>query len=106
MVERGALLLLEGDVSLSMEDIYSLLAEENYGCTWDYYQAYCHLKGFGYIVGRHNCPWTLKSEEYKPMSSCASCPEGRMSCFIKKCRVMCNSTTFQDNSPKLIHALI
>lgn len=77
MVERGALLLLEGDVSLSMEDIYSLLAEENYGCTWDYYQAYCHLKGFGYIVGRHNCPWTLKSEEYKPMSSCVSSPEGQ-----------------------------
>lgn len=77
MVERGALLLLEGDMSLSMKDIYSLLAEENYGCTWDYYQAYCHLKGFGYIVGRHNCPWTLKSEEYKPMSCCLSSPEGQ-----------------------------
>lgn len=86
MVERGALLMLEGDASLSMEDIYSLLAEENYGCTWDYYQAYCHLKGLGYIVGRHNCPWTLKSEEYKPMSRCPSYSEGRMSCFIEKCQ--------------------
>lgn len=75
MAEHGALLMLEGDASLSMEDIYSLLAEENYGCTWDYYQAYCHLKGLGYIVGRHNCPWTLKSDEYKPMPCCLSSSE-------------------------------
>eukprot|EP01018_Ginkgo_biloba_P002613 Gb_33095 [translate_table: standard] len=76
MAERGALFLLQGDVGLSVGDIYNLLAEGNYGCTWEFYQAYCHLKSFGYIVGRHNFPWTLKYQKNKPISYNLNSSEG------------------------------
>ncbi|KAH9299343.1 hypothetical protein KI387_031025, partial [Taxus chinensis] len=76
MVERGALLLLDGGLSLSMEDVYSLLMDGKYGCTWEDYQAYCHLKGLGYIVGRHDTPWTLKVNKSKPTACSLGFSEG------------------------------
>ncbi|XP_057837862.2 uncharacterized protein LOC131048039 [Cryptomeria japonica] len=76
MVERGALLLLDGDLSLSMEDVYSLLMDGKYGCSWEYYQAYCHLRGLGYIVGRHDIPWTFKVNKSKPTACSLDTSEG------------------------------
>ncbi|XP_056159043.1 uncharacterized protein LOC115674891 isoform X3 [Syzygium oleosum] len=62
LMEIGALLLLsENDESISLETMYQQLAEEKDGCCWELYEVYKHLKSLGYIVGRHDIPWSLKS---------------------------------------------
>lgn len=61
LAERGALVLLDDeDETIGMEDIYEKIAGGNYGCSWDAFQAYKHLKLLGYIIGRYGVPWTMK----------------------------------------------
>ncbi|KAL6656287.1 hypothetical protein ACP70R_007113 [Stipagrostis hirtigluma subsp. patula] len=61
LAERGALILLnDKDETIGMGDIYEKIARGNYGCSWDAFQAYKHLKSLGYIVGRYGVPWTKK----------------------------------------------
>lgn len=61
LAEMGALILLnDKDETIGIEDIYGKLAGGNYGCSWDTFQAYKHLKSLGYIVGRFGVPWTMK----------------------------------------------
>ncbi|KAG1330884.1 hypothetical protein COCNU_02G008520 [Cocos nucifera] len=62
LAERGALLLDVDDTSLSIKDIYKKIAEGKYGCSWESFEAYKHLKLLGYIVGRHGLPWTMKNQ--------------------------------------------
>ncbi|KAJ6799189.1 uncharacterized protein M6B38_207980 [Iris pallida] len=62
MSERGALLLSDSDDTiLSIKDIYKKIANLKYGCYWDSFEAYRHLKSLGYIVGWYGIPWTMKS---------------------------------------------
>ncbi|KAJ1290294.1 hypothetical protein BS78_02G232400 [Paspalum vaginatum] len=61
LAERGALILLnDKDETIGIGGIYEKLAGENYGCSWDAFQAYKHLKSLGYIVGRFGVPWTMR----------------------------------------------
>lgn len=63
LAERGALLLLDvDDTGLSIKDIYKKIAEGKYGCSWESFEAYKHLKLLGYIVGRHGLPWSMKNK--------------------------------------------
>ncbi|CAN6470599.1 unnamed protein product [Victoria cruziana] len=63
LAERGALLLLnDGAGYFQLKDIYSLVAEGAYGCSWKCFEAYRHLKALGYVVGRHGLVWTTKSK--------------------------------------------
>lgn len=48
----------EGEKVVSLLDAYSLVTSPSYGCSWDDFQAYSYLKKLGYVVGRHNFPWT------------------------------------------------
>ncbi|CAO2045749.1 unnamed protein product [Urochloa humidicola] len=62
LVEIGALILLnENDETIGRECIYGKIAGGKYGCSWDAFQAYKHLKSLGYIVGRYGVPWTVKN---------------------------------------------
>ncbi|OEL22287.1 hypothetical protein BAE44_0016689 [Dichanthelium oligosanthes] len=62
LVERGALILLnDKDETIGIESIYEKIAGGKYGCSWDAFQAYKHLKLLGYIVGRYGVPWTMKN---------------------------------------------
>jgi hypothetical protein len=59
LVERGALIFLnDKDETIGTEAIYEKIAGGKYGCSWDAFQAYKHLKSLGYIVGRYGVPWT------------------------------------------------
>ena len=49
------------DETIGIEAIYEKIAGGKYGCSWDAFQAYKHLKSLGYIVGRHGVPWTMKN---------------------------------------------
>ncbi|GLU14469.1 hypothetical protein SLE2022_310370 [Rubroshorea leprosula] len=61
LAEIGALLLLdEDDKCLSLMDIFEKVAQEDSGCSWEYFEVYKHLKALGYVVGRHGVPWTKK----------------------------------------------
>ncbi|KAF7073389.1 hypothetical protein CFC21_078385 [Triticum aestivum] len=61
LAERGALVILDDkDETVGMEEIYGKIASGSYGCSWDAFQAYTHLKFLGYIVGRYDVPWTMK----------------------------------------------
>jgi tRNA-splicing endonuclease subunit Sen54 len=61
LAERGALILLsDKDETIGIEGIYEKLVGGNYGCSWDTFQVYKHLKSLGYIVGRFGVPWTMK----------------------------------------------
>ncbi|KAG2636203.1 hypothetical protein PVAP13_2NG434200 [Panicum virgatum] len=52
LVEKGALILLnDKDEMIGIEAIYEKIAVGKYGCSWDAFQAYKHLKSLGYIVG-------------------------------------------------------
>ncbi|XP_077234686.1 uncharacterized protein LOC143876891 [Tasmannia lanceolata] len=39
------------------------VADEKNGCSWESFEAYRHLKLPGYIVRRHDLPWTMKSDK-------------------------------------------
>lgn len=61
LAERGALLLFDAnDTALSLTDIYEKVAKNKYGCSWESFEVYRHLKSLGYIINRHGLPWTLK----------------------------------------------
>ncbi|KAG0536112.1 hypothetical protein BDA96_03G036700 [Sorghum bicolor] len=61
LAEIGALILLsDKDETIGIEGIYEKLVGGNFGCSWDTFQAYKHLKSLGYIVGRFGVPWTMK----------------------------------------------
>ncbi|KAK3133763.1 hypothetical protein QOZ80_6AG0540700 [Eleusine coracana subsp. coracana] len=61
LAEKGALVLLDDkDEAIGMEYIYEKIAGGNYGCCWNAFQAYKHLKSLGYIVGRYGVSWTMK----------------------------------------------
>ncbi|WOH16147.1 hypothetical protein DCAR_0935696 [Daucus carota subsp. sativus] len=60
MAEIGALDLLRDDLCLSLEEIYKMVSQGKFGCCWESFQVYRHLKSLGYIIGRHGVPWTLK----------------------------------------------
>lgn len=60
MAEIGALHLLQDDLYLSLEELYKMVSQGKYGCCWESFEVYRHLKSLGYIVGRHGVPWTLR----------------------------------------------
>ncbi|XP_058087863.1 uncharacterized protein LOC131234891 [Magnolia sinica] len=76
LAERGALLLLDdNDMTIALKDIYTKVADGKHGCCWESFEAYRHLKLLGYIVGRHDIPWTLKGDR----SHCnTSSPQGTL----------------------------
>ncbi|KAL2934509.1 putative tRNA-splicing endonuclease subunit sen54 [Bienertia sinuspersici] len=62
LVQIGALLLVdEKNTTISLREIYSKVAEEKCGCSWEGFKVYEHLRSLGYIVGRLGIPWSLKS---------------------------------------------
>ncbi|XP_073269174.1 probable tRNA-splicing endonuclease subunit sen54 isoform X1 [Primulina huaijiensis] len=64
LVEIGALDVLNDDgAPLSVSDMYRKLAEDRsrYGCSWESFEVYRHLKHLGYIVGRHGILWSSKN---------------------------------------------
>ncbi|KAJ3706670.1 hypothetical protein LUZ61_010375 [Rhynchospora tenuis] len=69
LAEIGALVLFdEGDNVMGLRDIYTKCANRKYGCSWESFKAYRHLKSLGYIVGRHDQPWSLKHNKINPNS--------------------------------------
>lgn len=60
MAEAGALHLVRDDICLSLEEIYKMVSQGKFGCCWEFFEVYRHLKLLGYIVGRHAVPWTLR----------------------------------------------
>lgn len=68
LAEIGALEILNVDnTPLALMDMYAKLAEDvnRYGCSWESFEVYRHLKFLGYIVGRHNVPWSMKTVNVK-----------------------------------------
>ncbi|KAL8459942.1 hypothetical protein ACS0TY_031738 [Phlomoides rotata] len=66
LAEIGALEILNVDnTPLSLMDMYAKLAEDvnRYGCSWESFEVYRHLKFLGYIVGRHSVPWSMKNAQ-------------------------------------------
>ncbi|CAA3013119.1 Hypothetical predicted protein [Olea europaea subsp. europaea] len=64
LAEIGALHILNGDDTyLTLKDFNEKVAKDRggYGCSWESFEVYRHLKSLGYIVGRHGIPWTYKS---------------------------------------------
>ncbi|KAF3431546.1 hypothetical protein FNV43_RR26277 [Rhamnella rubrinervis] len=61
LAEIGALLLLDDfSAVISLEDIYTKVANGKSGCNWEHFQAYKQLKSLGYIIRRRGVPWSLK----------------------------------------------
>lgn len=46
---------------LTLRDIHGKVVDKRNGCSWEYFKAYRRLKCLGYIVGRHDVAWSLKS---------------------------------------------
>ncbi|KAJ3681237.1 hypothetical protein LUZ60_015726 [Juncus effusus] len=70
LAERGALILLdERDNLLKLEDIYAKLAKGLFGCTFESFEAYRHLKSLGYVIVRHGLSWSKKEENRNPNSN-------------------------------------
>ncbi|XP_045824544.1 tRNA-splicing endonuclease subunit Sen54 [Trifolium pratense] len=62
LMELGALHLVDNeDRSISLIEMYEKVAGGKYGCCWELFEAYRHLKSLGYIIGRHDVAWSLKS---------------------------------------------
>lgn len=67
LVERGALALsLENsNIFASVQQCYGLLDLKGSGCNVQEYFVYSYLRKFGYIVSRHNVPWTYAGPRLK-----------------------------------------
>lgn len=68
MAEIGALDILNVDnTPLPLSDMYTKVAEDKdkYGCSWESFEVYRHLKFLGYIVGRHGVAWSMKNVNNK-----------------------------------------
>ncbi|KAJ3688564.1 hypothetical protein LUZ61_017728 [Rhynchospora tenuis] len=69
LAQIGALVLFdEGDNVVGLKDIFTKCANRQYGCSWESFEAYRHLKSLGYVVGRHGQPWSLKHDNINPNS--------------------------------------
>lgn len=74
LAELEAFLLTDDTgAHVPIEDIYAKLSDENNGCSWEHFQAYRQLKSLGYIVARHNIPWSLKNVNSNSESSFPEC---------------------------------
>ncbi|XP_039685296.1 uncharacterized protein [Medicago truncatula] len=61
-MELGALHLVDSENrSISIIEMYEKVSSRMTGCCWELFEAYRHLKSLGYIIGRHNFAWSLKS---------------------------------------------
>jgi tRNA-splicing endonuclease subunit Sen54 len=54
-------LLDNDDRSISLSEMYEKVAGGKFGCCWELFEAYRHLKSLGYIIARHDVAWSLKS---------------------------------------------
>lgn len=61
LMQKEALIVQNGDFSMTIMDIYTYLMTGEYGCSWDAFKVYLELKVLGYIVGRHNVLWSNSS---------------------------------------------
>lgn len=74
LAELGAFLLTDDTgARVPIEDIYAKISDENNGCSWEHFQAYRQLKSLGYIVARHNIPWSLKNVNGNSESTFPKC---------------------------------
>ncbi|XP_030493860.2 uncharacterized protein LOC115709789 [Cannabis sativa] len=74
MAELGAFLLMDdAGASISIEEMYMNLSDDNNGCSWELFQAYKQLKSLGYVVGRHGIPWSLKHVKSNTESFSSQC---------------------------------
>lgn len=63
LAERGALILTSPDgKTINVGDVYKMILGSKFGCSWESFEAYRHLKSLGYIVQRYGIPWTLKND--------------------------------------------
>ena len=93
LAERGALVLLDDkDETVGMEEIYGKIATGSYGCSWDAFQAYRHLKLLGYIVGRYDVPWTMKQIRSGDVTNSPDSTDGTSQSF-GKANGACNDIT-------------
>jgi tRNA-splicing endonuclease subunit Sen54 len=61
-MELEALDLLDhGDRTVSLKEMYEKVDSGMFGCCWELFEAYRHLKSLGYIIARHDVAWSLKS---------------------------------------------
>jgi len=61
-MELEALDLLDnGNRSISLIEMYEKVAGGKFGCCWELFVAYRHLKSLGYIIARHGVAWSFKS---------------------------------------------
>lgn len=58
MAEAGELHL--DDLCLSLEELYKMVSQGKFGCCWESFEVYRHLKSLNYIVSQHGVPWTLR----------------------------------------------
>ncbi|KAK2362614.1 tRNA-splicing endonuclease subunit [Trifolium repens] len=62
LMELEAFDLLDNDDrSISLSEMYEKVAGGKFGCCWELFEAYRHLKSLGYIIARHDVAWSLKS---------------------------------------------
>ncbi|KAM3311964.1 hypothetical protein ACQJBY_032139 [Aegilops geniculata] len=93
LAERGALVLLDDkDETVGMDEIYGKIARGSYGCSWDAFQAYRHLKLLGYIVGRYDVPWTMKQIRSGDITNSPESMDGTSQSF-RKANGACNDIT-------------
>jgi tRNA-splicing endonuclease subunit Sen54 len=70
LTEVGALNVFDDDNNIiPLEDMYKKISKGEGGCCWESFEVYRHLKSLGYIVARHNVPWSVKNTKNKPALS-------------------------------------
>ncbi|CAA0828025.1 Unknown protein [Striga hermonthica] len=64
LAEIGALCIINGENEpITLSSMYEKIAGDTnkLGFSWEFFEAYRHLKLLGYVVGRHAVPWSMKS---------------------------------------------
>ena len=75
---------------ISLEDIYTKIANGKSGCCWEQFQAYKQLKSLGYIIRRCGVPWSLK------------CANKSNECVSSKCSLESGSLDLESEDKRSI----
>ncbi|GAU17969.1 hypothetical protein TSUD_330940 [Trifolium subterraneum] len=88
LMELEAFDLLDNDDrSISLSEMYEKVAGGKFGCCWELFEAYRHLKSLGYIIARHDVAWSLKSIRNSLKSSDLEGTEENKQLIDRVCKV-------------------
>ena len=83
LMQREALNLYHQDCEMPIMTLYSFMMKSEYGCAWDAFKVYLELKTLGYVVSRHNVPWSISMNASIGHKNILNCSNDELSTCVE-----------------------